>query len=232
MTWEVNFTHLAQDWELESFSSFLNLIYAANIKHFGTDEMCWIPSLDEGFQVKSSYQVLNASRIGDFPRKIIWKSKVPPRVAFFSWTAALGKILTADNLRKRHIVLVSWCCMCKAAGESMDHLLLHCSYAKELWDLVFAMFGVHWVMLRRVIDLFVCWQRRLGSQQRSVIWRAVPHCLMWCIWKERNARTFEGCEKSIVELKLYFMRCLSEWLLATGSFSFSNLFEFLDLCSD
>jgi hypothetical protein len=192
VTWEVNFTRLEQDWELESFSSFLDLIYAANIKHFGTDKMCWIPSLDEGFQVKSYYQVLNASRIGDFPWKIIWKSKVPPRVAFFSWIAALGKILTVDNLRKRHIALVSWCCMCKAGGESVDHLLLHCSYAKELWDLVFAMFGVHWVMLCRVIDLFVCWQRRLGSQQRSVIWRAVPHCLMWCIWKERNARTFEG----------------------------------------
>ena len=100
VTWEVNFTRLAQDWELESFSSFLDLLYAANIKHTGTDKLCWRPSLAEGFQVKSYYQVLGESRIGDFPWKIIWKSKVPPRVAFFSWTATLGKILTADHLRR------------------------------------------------------------------------------------------------------------------------------------
>ena len=45
-------------------------------------------------------------------------------------------------------------------------------------------------------------------------------------------RTFEGCELSAVELKLHFMRSLSDWLLVTGTFSFSNLLEFLDLCSD
>jgi hypothetical protein len=33
--------------------------------------------------------------------------------------------------------------MCKADGESVDHLLLHCSYAKELWDMIFALFGIH-----------------------------------------------------------------------------------------
>jgi hypothetical protein len=56
--------------------------------------------------------------------------------------AFLGKILTAENLRRRRVILVSWCCMCKADGESVDHLLLHCVYAKELWDMDFAMFGM------------------------------------------------------------------------------------------
>jgi hypothetical protein len=27
-----------------------------------------------------------------------------------------------DNLRKRNIVVVEWCCMCKKSGESIDHL--------------------------------------------------------------------------------------------------------------
>jgi hypothetical protein len=232
VTWEVHFIRMAHDWELESFSSFLDVIYAATIKNSGLDKLVWIPSLVEGFQVRSYYQVLSSSRNGDFPWKIIWKSKVPPRVAFFSWTAALGKILTVDNLRKRHIVLVSWCCMCKADGESVDHLLLHCSVAKDFWDMLFAMFGVHWVMPYRVIDLFACWPRRLGSLPRSVLWRAAPHCLMWCIWKERNARLFEGSEKSVIELKLQFMRSLAEWMAAFGSFGSSNLIDFLDICSN
>ena len=68
--------------------------YAANIKNIGVDKMCWKPSLTKRFQVKSYYQVLSANRTGVFPWKIS-----PPRVAFFSWTTAFGKILTADDLR-------------------------------------------------------------------------------------------------------------------------------------
>uniref|UniRef100_A0A2N9HAX3 starch synthase n=1 Tax=Fagus sylvatica TaxID=28930 RepID=A0A2N9HAX3_FAGSY len=35
-----------------------------------------------------------------------------------------------------------------AAGESTDHLFLHCSMAKQLWDTILIMFGVQWVMPR------------------------------------------------------------------------------------
>jgi hypothetical protein len=47
-------------------------------------------------------------------------------VVLFSWLATLGKILTMDNLRKRHIIVVDWCCICKKSEESVDHLLIHC----------------------------------------------------------------------------------------------------------
>lgn len=39
----------------------------------------------------------------------------------------MGQILTIDNLRKQRVLVVDWCCMCKQSGESIDHLLLHCS---------------------------------------------------------------------------------------------------------
>jgi hypothetical protein len=45
------------------------------------------------------------------------------------WLVALGKILIMDNLRKRHIIVVDWFCMCKKSGETMDQLLLHCRIA-------------------------------------------------------------------------------------------------------
>ena len=87
----------------------------------------------------------------------MWQSKVPPRVAFFSWTAALGKILTTDNLRKRHLAVLEWCFMCKRCGESVDHLLLHCPMAFEMWSMIFCLFGICWVMPQRVVDLLDCW---------------------------------------------------------------------------
>lgn len=52
-------------------------------------------------------------------------------MAFFIWTEASGKILTLNNLRKRHIIVVDWYCMYKRCGETIDHLLLHCKVTKN-----------------------------------------------------------------------------------------------------
>ena len=229
--WDVHFTRMVQDWELESISSSLEVLYSAKIKRYEQDKLCWQPSPSIGFQVKSFYNQISSNGAGSFPWKNIWKAKVPPRVAFFSWTAASGKILTLDNLCRRGIILATWCCMCKADGESIDHLLLHFPYAKELWDMIFALFGIHWVMPKHVIEVFCCWQGSMGRHKNMVIWKAIPHCLMWCIWRERNARIFEGCELSIAELKQLFYRLLMEWMTAIGLVRFSNLIEFIDFCS-
>jgi hypothetical protein len=37
--------------------------------------------------------------------------------------------------------------MCKKSEESIDHFLLHCEVARELWSSLFHLFGVDWVML-------------------------------------------------------------------------------------
>jgi hypothetical protein len=36
------------------------------------------------------------------------------------------------------------------------------------------------------------------------IWTAVPHCIMWSLWRERNSRIFEDRELTIEDLKLRF----------------------------
>lgn len=48
--------------------------------------------------------------------------------------------------------------MCKQDGDSVDHLLLHCSMARQLWALVLYLFGVHWDVPKRVVDLLACWK--------------------------------------------------------------------------
>ena len=39
--WEVTFSWLTQDWELESFLSFLELLYVVPITGIGEDKVCW-----------------------------------------------------------------------------------------------------------------------------------------------------------------------------------------------
>jgi hypothetical protein len=95
--------------------------------------------------------------LASFPWKSVWKSKAPPRVAFFVWTAVHSKILTLDNLGRRGLVVVNRCWLCEADGESVDHLLLHCAVARDLWITFFARFGLCWVMPRSVKELLASW---------------------------------------------------------------------------
>jgi hypothetical protein len=129
------------------------------------------------------------------------------------WSAALCKILTVDNLRKRHIIIMDRCCLCKRDGESMGHLVLHCDVASSLWNNIFTRFGMSWVMPRRVIDLFVCWWKS-GRLRSAAIWKMLPICIFWCVWKERNLRCFEDLESSIDDILASFFHTLYLWTMA------------------
>ena len=231
ISWDLQFRWLVNDQESHSLDSFLVLIYSTKVQGFGSDKFCWKLASSRGFKVSGYYQSLFPSRVISFPWKMVWQSKVPPRVAFFSWTVALGKILTINNLRKRHLVVLEWCFMCKRCGESVDHLLLHCPIAFEMWSMIFCLFGVCWVMLQRVVDLLDCWSCNFRRHRNIVIWRFMPHCLMWCIWWERNSRSFEGRKRSILEFKSFFFFTLLEWCFVLPFFSCFSLPMLIDHCS-
>ena len=121
--------------------------------------------------------------------------------------------------------------MCKCNCESVDHLFLHCPVASELWSMVFGLFGVYWVMPLSIVGLFACWQGRFGHHSNGDIWMVVPHCLLWCIWKERNSRCFEDIKHSMPDIKLLFFRTLLGWFSVWRNHPFSFILDFLDFCN-
>jgi hypothetical protein len=168
--WNVLFIREAQDWEVEVVMDFYGKLYGTWRHVGGVDRICWSPSKRKIFEVSSFFGVLSLSsdryEVGcsSFPWKGIWKVKVLRQVSFFVWTASLGKILTLNNLRKRGLIVVEWCCMCKRSGESINHLLLHCEVAHTLWSVLFSLFGVKWVMNGRVLDPMACWKGQRGNK--------------------------------------------------------------------
>ena len=228
--WDVNFTRLVHDWELESVADFLDVIYSAVPRPGESDNICWNPSSNKVFSVNSYYKVLTSPNHRSFPWKRVWKSLVPSKINFFVWTAVLGKVLTIDNLRKRQLLLIDWCCMCKASGESIDHLFLHCPIARDLWSLAFSAFGVWWVMPCHVLELLLCWSTGFKSYRSAHLWDFIPHCVMWVIWRERNARSFEDTERTVPGLKQFFLTSLFEWANASGHYHFLSVHEMLSSC--
>jgi hypothetical protein len=80
--------------------------------------------------------------------------------------------------------------MYKESGVSIDHLLLHCDVARELWSYIVArelwsyiltFFGVEWVMPRQVIDLLYSWGCSVGCGTVKEVCKLALLCLMWCL---------------------------------------------------
>ena len=70
-----------------------------------------------------------------------------------------------------------------------------------------------------------------GKHRKMDLWRALPHCVLWCIWREQSTRCFEGIEWSILELKYFFLHSLLDWSCVFYSFPCSNFLDMLDHCN-
>lgn len=53
---------------------------------------------------------------------------------------------------------------------------------------------------------------------------------MWYL-EERNTKSFDECERTMIELKAFFTKTLLEWMSASGMFSFASLVDLVDFCS-
>ena len=80
-----------------------------------------------------------------------------------------------------------------------------------------------------VLDLFSCWMGSLGQNDYVLVWKMIPHCLIWCLWRERNAHLFEDAGHHIHELKLLSFHTLFDWVMGSGISSIHSLLELIDL---
>jgi hypothetical protein len=104
--WNVSFARTADDWEVDVFASFLQVLHSARVRRGIEDKLWWVPSKKGLFKVKSFYRSLGCTEGCRFPWKSVWQTQAPLRAAFFAWSAVLGKILTLDNLKKRHVLVM------------------------------------------------------------------------------------------------------------------------------
>ena len=58
------------------------------------------------------------------------------KINLFAWLLVQSKILTADKMVARHWDCNQTCPLCDQEPEAALHLCLHCSYSKEVWQLM------------------------------------------------------------------------------------------------
>ncbi|RVW86685.1 Nicalin [Vitis vinifera] len=174
--------------------SFLVYILYTSFKDFGTIEKvfgAWVADLwehrGEGnrgwsglegweqrvFSDKGLCSVLETGSTTPLPLKIVWNPWIPSKASFFTWRL-VGKGFDFGSASRRGWTLANGCALCKVELETIDHILLHCDKARLLWQLVFSIFGVWWVIFETI------------GERCIKAWTAAPTCIFWTLWKERN----------------------------------------------
>ena len=104
--WNVSFIIVVHDWEVDAFASFFNLLYSFRLRQKDEDKLLWDSPKRGKFGIRLFYNKLVPHNSTLFPLKSILQNKFPLKMVFFAWTTTQEKILTMDNPRKQHVIVV------------------------------------------------------------------------------------------------------------------------------
>ncbi|RVW47678.1 hypothetical protein CK203_095453 [Vitis vinifera] len=149
------------DWELEAVASLLSVLQGKRLNVGMEDRVVWNASKNGIFSVKSLYNTLDSGGAVPFPWRIIWSPCVPTKVGFFCLGSFLGEGANQDHLKRRGWSLANRCFLCCDDEETINHILIHFPKARVLWNLVFTLFRVNWVLQLTVRDTLLGWSASL-----------------------------------------------------------------------
>ncbi|RVW29208.1 hypothetical protein CK203_083949 [Vitis vinifera] len=131
------------------------------------DSVIWKGGGHDRFRIRDAYKLLTGPNVITFPKESIWVDKVPTKVAFFAWEASWEKVLTLDKLQRRGWHLPNRCFLCGCEEENVNHILLHSTVVRALWEIVLALFGANWVFPEKVKEI---WARvYMGEESSSLL---------------------------------------------------------------
>ncbi|RVW65604.1 putative ribonuclease H protein [Vitis vinifera] len=176
--WNIRLSRNSNDWELDALGELLHMLRDLRIS-LEEDAVIWKGEGHGRFQIRDAYKLLTGSNVTTFPERSIWVDKVPTKVAFFAWEASWEKLLTLDKLQRRGWQLPNRCFLCGCDEENVNHILLHCTVVRPLWEIVLALFGANWVFPEKVKEMLVSWRGPFVGRKRKKIWTSIPLCIFW-----------------------------------------------------
>jgi hypothetical protein len=106
-----------------------------------------------------------------FSASQIWTAFIELSAYFFSaWLAMHNRILTGDNVIRKHWECNQTCSLCYCLPETADHLLAKCNFIKDVWNNIASQFLLPSYASMSASWSYLEWVRILlaiGSQKRK-----------------------------------------------------------------
>lgn len=133
------------------------------------------------------------------PPSVNWQSSVwfPERIpkhAFIIWLSIRDRLTTRDRLRSWGLNVPSECLLCALGVENRAHLFFNCVFSSEVWQSFFSHEALSPPSL--FVDI-VSWVRSsFQNGNLKSICKLILHAVVYCLWRERNARLHTLISKS------------------------------------
>ena len=124
----------------------------------------------------------------------VWKKLAPPKVEFL-WLALLGKLNTRQRLCDKGILKEdqSICPFCALHPESIDHILLSCSFSQQVWLSISTELGKPLTVSASFKEHYERWMAiswRRGMSKK--VWISTFFAVDWNIWLTTNEIIFQN----------------------------------------
>jgi hypothetical protein len=161
--------------------------------------------------------------------KELWKASAPPKVKFFFWLALHDRIWTADRRMRHDLQDSAACALCDQDDETVDHLLVGCAYARELWYRLLRPGGWDPLVPAPGSSLAAWWMdsRSLLPANLRRSFDSVLLLVSWVLWKEHNAQVFDNRRCSAQQAMRALLEEADNWISA----GFMAIAEFLIVAS-
>lgn len=148
--------------------------------------------------------------------KHIWKTSAPPNVKIFFWLVMHGRCWTADRRFRHGLQDSNTCIICDQGVETMDHILLGCVFSREVYDFWLRKLHLQYDVVVEDSPAIQWWlrSRKALPRPQRCGFDSLFFLIGWAIWKERNARTFNGVSTSAARLGLQTQDEAEAWCRA------------------
>nr|GEX74375.1 phospholipase-like protein [Tanacetum cinerariifolium] len=180
------------------------------------DIICVGKQLDE---LDGSFENQFAKKVGDglhtsfWNDKTLWNNLVPRKVNVFVWRALNGRLPVRIELDKKGIDLDTLLCPgCDNVVESLDHCLVLCENVINVWDMIFAWWGVGLTDVFTVKELLCHKGKSSMGKESRLLWQTTIWVAAYFVWKNRNNRVFKGKSENSSRLFNEIQLKTFEWI--------------------
>ena len=130
---------IGPDMDEHALAQFLGLwpqVASVTLLDHTPDKLTWSWEKDRVFSARSAYAAGFASLQASPTAAFTWSSHAPLGFRFFAWLALQNWVWTSNRLARRGLPHQERCPFCDQDAETINHLLIRCVFAREIWDAV------------------------------------------------------------------------------------------------
>jgi len=196
--------------ELQKLEELMDILSQHYPQQDQEDKVLW--QGNNGYSVKDLQR--NISKESEVVSLVstVWMKVAPPKVELFMWLALLGKLNTRHRLHAKGILQEATCTFCQSQPESLDHVLMSCTYSQQVWKLLASDLGHSWTIPNSFKQHYENWMGLTWRNAlRKKLWISTFFATTWTIWLTRNAILFQGQSFHLMDICQSVKRQIALW---------------------